>query len=80
MKLVENIKKKLFTELTILEQRRIEDFTVTRCKVFGTLRPRIFIDAVINLDAHVELYNGSKKIFEEYEEDSLYNGRYSRDF
>lgn len=65
MKLVENIKKKLFTELTILEQRRIEDFTVTRCKVFGTLRPRIFIDAVINLDAHVELYNGSKKIFEE---------------
>lgn len=64
MKLIENIKKKLFTELTILEQRRIEDFNITRCKVFGTIRPRIFVDGIINLDAHVEIYNGNKKIYE----------------
>lgn len=64
MKLIENIKKKLFTELTILEQKRIEDFNITRCKVFGTIRPRIFVDGIINLDAHIEIYNGNKKIYE----------------
>ena len=64
MKLIEKIKKKLFTELTVIEQRRIEDFNITRCKVFGTIRPRIFVDGIINLDAHIEIYNGNKKIYE----------------
>ncbi len=64
MKLVTSIKKKLFTELKIIEQRQIDEFNITRCKVFGTIRPRIFVDGIISLDVVVEIYNGKTKIFE----------------
>ena len=64
MKLVTSIKKKLFTELKIIEQRQIDEFNITRCKVFGTIRQRIFVDGIISLDVVVEIYNGKTKIFE----------------
>ncbi len=64
MRIIENIKKKLFTEFEILEQRQVEDCNITRFKVFGTARPRIFVDGIINIDVKVKIENGKKLIFE----------------
>ena len=64
MKLIEKIQKKLFTELEIINQRQVEDCLITRFKVFGTVRPRVYIDAKIKIDVKAEVYNGKKKIYE----------------
>lgn len=64
MKFIEKIQKKLFTELEILQQRQADDCNITRFKVFGTLRPRVYIDGITNIDIKVEVYNGKKLILE----------------
>lgn len=64
MRLVENIRKKLFTELEIITQKQVEDCLISRFKVFGTIRPRVYIDGVIRIDIKAEVYNGNKKIYE----------------
>ena len=58
MKLIEKIQKKLFTELEIITQRQVEDCSITRFKVFGTIRPRVYIDGRIKIDVNAEVYNG----------------------
>ena len=64
MRLVENIRKKLFTDLEIITQKQAEDCLISRFKVFGTLRPRVYIDGVIRIDVKAEVYNGNNKIYE----------------
>ena len=61
MRLVENIRKKLFTDLEIITQKQAEDCLISRFKVFGTLRPRVYIDGVIRTDVKAEVYNGNNK-------------------
>lgn len=64
MKFVKIIKKKLFKDIEILEQRQIDDFSITRCKIFGTMRPRLFCDIDYNLNINVKIFNNKKKVYE----------------
>ena len=64
MKIIEKTRKKLFTELEIIQQKQVEDCKITRFKIYGTARPRVYLDANIKIDVKIELYNGKKKIYE----------------